>query len=197
MKATMRDWLEPSRVRWQDAEAGPWQITLRWSQIDGRVECVGVALDPLSPDKPCIVSTATWRAIPLRSLITQARRARFEEFGGHIAEAAPDLAASGLDQSWLDHFEATSAPWRDRSRGRPVELGPDHYREVAEEYSRAFSDGGSRQPLQAIRQRWDVSKPTASRWVAAARELKLLPPTGRGRTAAAGEGKPPEARRAR
>jgi hypothetical protein len=170
-------------------------LTFTWASVDSRAECVGVSLALVDKGAPMIVTSTVWRDIPIRTLIAQARQARFEESGGTIAQGATeqDLLDQGIDPSWLDHFGAISAPWRESQSGRPRKTTA-FYREVAAVYSSALAEGGTQKPLLAVQQRWGAPKPTASRWVRAARDLKLLPKTGRGRVGAQGDGRPTNSR---
>lgn len=60
-------------------------------------------------------------------------------------------------------------------------LGDDHYRQVAEAYSAACEDGLP--PTTTVAEQSRVSKTTAAKWVARARDLGYLPPTTRGKAA--------------
>ncbi|BEP13274.1 hypothetical protein acdb102_15850 [Acidothermaceae bacterium B102] len=178
MKATVRDWLEPSEVLWPDPSNGPWSVELAWAEHDGRAACVGVSLSLVKPAAVHAVVNATlWRSLPIGTVIADARRLRFDATGGVLAGELSDNPDP--DGTWRDHFRRTSAPWAEAQPGRPVDLQADHYRAVAAIYSTAHAEG--RPPLQAVSAHWSCSRPTASRWVARARELELLPATERGR----------------
>lgn len=68
---------------------------------------------------------------------------------------------------------AAATAWPDAVRRRPLrrDLTPDLLAEVAQVYR-----GASRNPRAAVADHFGVSNPTASRWIAAARDADLLPP---------------------
>lgn len=55
--------------RWPNPD-GPWQITLDWKVIDGRIECVGVHLVSDTP-----VTTTVWRDVKIGEHIRRQRAA--------------------------------------------------------------------------------------------------------------------------
>jgi hypothetical protein len=179
MKVTVRDWLESSRVRWPDEADGPWAVSLSWREDGGSVVCTGLSLELLPEQTPQPLTATLMRALPVAHIISAALEERFDEAGGRFAEAYDSGEDIDVDPRWVDSARASAKPWRDHRSGRPVELGESHYGEVAQIYSSALAAG--RSPLIAIERHWTVSRPTASRWIAAARSAGLLPPTSRGR----------------
>jgi hypothetical protein len=188
----MRDWLAPSELSWPDDDTGPWKVKLDWRESAGEVYCAGLAIQPLgdAPSQP--ITASLMRAIPVGQLVARARRQRWELEGGALLEAVNRgvemryVSDDGepeedfyLSDSARSELEGAVLPWAERRRGRPKHLDGAHFREVARTYSAALASG--QPPLRAIQSRWTVSKPTASRWVASAREAGLLPPTERGR----------------
>ena len=92
-------------------------------------------------------------------------------------DADPDHTHS---RGFVEELRAASAAWAEEPRrGRPPHLGPDHYREAARVYSTALALG--EKPLQAVMAHFHTSQSTASRWVAAARDMEFLPRTDPGR----------------
>lgn len=80
----------------------------------------------------------------------------------------------------VENLRRQADDWVEPERGR--RLDDEHYRAVAVVYGSALAAG--RNPLRALIEEapWSpTTKPTASRWVARARELGYLPPTDRGR----------------
>jgi hypothetical protein len=170
---------DPSSVRWPDEQAGPWEVTLDWRQAEDGIECIGVAIKALDPVTAPNITASLMRKLPIVRLIARVRRERYEREGGAVIEALDSGQDLDLDEDEAGQLRASSDPWAERRRGRPTELGHDHYRDVAIVYSAALAANAP--PLRAVEKRWQVSRPTASRWVAAARSAGLLPPTEQGR----------------
>jgi len=146
-------------------EGLPWSISVRVAEVGGFPQIVCLKLevgmvkgqgqiswDPSSDhliwagprDMDPTITTDLLRQLPLRQL-RAAAIARFYE-------------PHGLD--WLEPFKLERP-----SGGWPTE----HYRDVAVVYRSAHDA-----PLVAIRQKWNVSRAAASKWVAKARELGYL-----------------------
>lgn len=184
MKVTMTDILAPWSVRWPDVQAGPWLVSLTWRWAGDRAECAGFSI--IATDEHAEPLSATLvRSVPVMQLVRRARRERYESHGGGLLEAVDDGQDVDISQQFVEHLRREAASWRSRRPGRPVELGREHYAEVARVYSAAHAAGTP--PLVAVQDRWHTSRPTASRWVAAARAEGLLPPTDRGRARGNGE----------
>lgn len=182
MKATVltaRDWLAPSRIRWPDNANGPWVVTVTWGEDGGSVVCTGLSIKLLRGQPTQRVSATLLRALPVARIISAAREARFDEAGGRFAEAYDSGQDIDVDPHIVDGARASAKPWAEPRLGRPVNLDGSHYRAVAQAYSSALVAGKS--PLVAVERQWTVPRPTASRWIAAARSAGLLPPTSRGR----------------
>lgn len=179
MRVVVQDWLAPSSVRWPDRSTGPWIVTLTWREAGDRAECVGLDIQSVDRETSTPITATLMRSVPIAHLIAEARRERYMDAGGELVEDAALAEELDIGPHLLDQLEAASRPWGEPRRGRPVDLNEDFYREVATAYSDAVLAGMP--PLQAVEKRWTTSRPTASRWVAAARRLGLLPPTKRGR----------------
>jgi hypothetical protein len=182
MKAAVlkaRDWLEPSQIRWPDEADGPWVVTMNWREDAGSVVCTGLSLDLLPERPPQPVTATRMRELPVARIISAAREERFDEAGGRFAEAYDSGQDIDVDPHIVDGARASAEPWAEPRLGRPVNLDGSHYRAVAQAYSSALAAGKS--PLVAVERQWTVPRPTASRWIAAARSAGLLPPTSRGR----------------
>jgi hypothetical protein len=176
---TARAWLEPSQIRWPDNTNGPWVITVTWREDGGSVVCTGLSINLLRGQPTHLVTATLLRALPVAGIISAAREARFDEAGGFFAEAYDSGQDIDVDPHIVDGARAFAEPWAERPPGRPVSLGESHYREVARIYSSALAAG--KPPLVAVKEQCFVTRPTASRYVAAARSAGLLPPTSRGR----------------
>jgi len=179
MRVVMEDWLAPWSTGWPDPGAGPWVVTLRWRAAGDRAECIGLDLQPVNPEVAEPMTATLMRSLPVAGLIARARQERYEKAGGSLADAVADGQVVDVGPGLVDQLVAASQPWEQPRKGRPVDLTPDFYAEVAEVYSAALLAGTA--PLRAVEQRWTTSRPTASRWVAAARRLGLLPETQKGR----------------
>lgn len=189
--AVVTDWLEPSVLRWPDERDGPWEITLTWRENEGDVYCAGLAMRLMDDAAPQPITASLLRAVPVARVVSRARRERWEAEGGAFLQAIEDgveiraFNELGVEEEFYisdrerQELKRSVQPWSERRPGRPKELDVRHYRSVAREYSTALAAG--RAPLQAVQDRWTVSRPTASRWVASARELGLLPRTERGK----------------
>lgn len=99
------------------------------------------------------------------------------------AAAAMRDAQRNPDGSWTfepagpaDAGRLIDADRRAAGRGRRREVTPAHLKEVAAVYRAA----GPNAPTSAVAKKWKVARPTASRWVARARDAGLLGPYTRG-----------------
>lgn len=178
-KAVVTDPFAPSSVKWPDHVEGPWQVTLTWRAREDRADCVGLTVEALNLDDTEPLTATLMRSVPLGRIMAAARWERFAANYGQVVNE-PDLVEE-LEFSAADaqRLHARSQPWAERPSGRRPELNHEHYRDVAKAYSQAHAAGLP--PLRAVEQRFFVSRPTASRWVAAARAADLLPPTEKGR----------------
>ena len=179
MRFVMEDWLAPSVMRWPDPESGPWEVTLRWRAAGDRAECCGLSVDSMGGTATASVTATLMRSLPVAGLIASARQQRYRRAGGDVLEALADGQDLDVSPGLAEQFANASEPWTAKRNGRPVHLDRTFYRQVAEAYSLALASG--RNPLMEVMDRWTTSRPTASRWVAAARAEGLLPPTERGR----------------
>lgn len=143
---------------WPDETYGPWLIVLRWDEIDGRPECVGLDMSRIHQDQPLVVESdheasyftyltgSALRRLPLADLIARDR-----------AELAPPVeAVGGMRKSAADRLRLAAEVYRD-----------------------AAAEGGK--PTKAVAERFGISSGGASNLVARARAAGLLPPTSRGK----------------
>lgn len=158
------------------------RIEARFAMIDGRLECVGLEIGPmLTPDETFHVdakgselrplTTAEMR-FPFRRVIDMARgvaimvRTGTGDFDADFRELVADMNA-------LDAAKQEPA----KRPGRPPAYGRDHFRKVARVYREHVTSGG-RTPTKAVQEHFTVTKSTAAKWVARARELRELEPIG-------------------
>lgn len=179
MKFVMEDWLAPSALRWPDAEEGPWEVTLRWRAAGDRAECCGLSVEPVDGATTEPVTATLMRSLPVAGLIATARQQRFLRAGGDVLDALADGQDLDVSPGLAEQLDNASKSWKAQHDGRPAHLDRAFYTQVAGAYSLALASGSN--PLVAVMDRWTTSRPTASRWVAAARADGLLPPTERGR----------------
>jgi hypothetical protein len=152
-------------------------IRLNRHPRDGAFVCTGMSIELLPDETPQPITATLMRALPVARLVSAARAKRFEEAGGCLVDAYD--GGQDISPEVVESLRPGTERWTERSPGRPVVLNEPLYSEVAQIYSSALSAGTS--PLVAVQRRWMVSRPTASRYVAAARSHGLLPPTVRGR----------------
>ena len=177
---------------WPDEVKGPYRIEIHLAIIRGRLECVGLLIGHLAgwpPDEdpskakelaePRPIPASLLRQISLPDLIG-------DDF---LPIILADEAASDPAQ-WLEGYQDTpqraaralaSLEARGARRGRKGHP-PEHFVEVAAVYRDAYRF--RRPPTQAVADHWTVSKSTAAKWVAKARDRGLLPPTSRGKPSA-------------
>ena len=180
----MKDWLEPSVIRWPEQDLGPWEITLRWRSVDDETECSGLTIDPVESNTAGSVTGTLLRSIPVAALVADARQARYAENRGEIFQA---VATAILRESDIGAARSEDAERSDQVThrvknrdGRSLYGGSlTHYTDVAKTYSVAIDC--KMPPLVAVAEHWATSRSTAARWVATARAEGLLPPTAPGR----------------
>lgn len=179
LKAVVTDELAPWTGRWPDEVNGPWEVTLRWRWSEDRAECVGFELTLLEGKDVEPISATLMRSVPVMRLVSRARYERWERAGGAVLDALDDGQELDIGPSYEADLRRAAGSWQERRPGRPATLDLEHYRAVAEVYSAAHAAGTP--PLVAVQEGWRVARPTASRWVAAARDRGLLPSTERGK----------------
>lgn len=181
-----------SEFRWPDPVNGPWTMLLHFQRLGGREECVGFEIwggtpparhtsgrDPL-PFRP--IRAVDVRRPPFAELVDGARRMAVGSARRLLAEeeASEDRPGDGPLEPAVRAFlqERAAAFGGRKAAGRPPTYGPDHFAEVADVYRAAWAETGK--PLEAISERWNVSKSAAGKWAARCREMGLLPRTSRG-----------------
>lgn len=164
----------PSRV-----PAGTYVVTLDFAEVGGRLECVrfeiGADVDEPNAPVPAPLTASVLRGVPLRELIDQTLFEQTKNLRRWAREAGP----TGRDARALRDRVAAAEGSLGRAPGRPPEYSDDHFKLVADAYTRAWKI--NRPPRQAVATQWQVSPSTAAKWVARARKMGFLPPTKRGR----------------
>jgi hypothetical protein len=151
-------------IRWQTKD-GPYDVTLRFAPIEGRMECVGVDVQVVPGPRPRLVTAVALHSIPLGRLIEKRRK-----------EAGDVLVTVGGGQVTWTGQEVTVKVTR--HGGRPPKYGPEHWDEVARVYHEGFQN---RTPTRAVARHFKVSDTAAAKWIAKCRKLGLLPETTRGK----------------
>lgn len=186
MSFAVEEFLSPTEVLWADGEV-MWRVVVHWGWVEGRLECTGIGVTQ-DHGGPVPLTAATLRRLKLGDVVRRARQKRYDEEGGSLLAAY--RAAEAGDQenqhllevvspSLIESVAQSVEPFVVRRPGRPKEYDDEHYRSVAHIYSEALAAGLP--PLQAVVRKWHASQATASRWVARARELGMLPKTTPGK----------------
>ncbi len=134
---------------------GPWTITFEWAELDERLEVVSVTVAAADGDRP--VTTSDLRAIPLASLVNDARRQTVERMPGDSVDMR-------------------------KARSGRTRLDKTHFENVAAVYVNAHKT--SKSPTKEVAEVFKVSKSTAAKWVGRARhdfDPPLLGPTAKGK----------------
>jgi hypothetical protein len=170
-----------------DGVEGRFEAMLRFEvNARGRGRCTRLELRPAGD---AAVTSSVLRKLPIDRIGADEIR-RLAAYFGPARETAPgviraDLGSPPAQNSVLEELVTHR---REPRRGLPVTN--QHLRDVAAVYSAALKDDpipgdrGQRAPLQAVETEWDVSRSTASKWVARAREIGALPRTQRGKATA-------------
>jgi hypothetical protein len=154
-----------------DPKAGPWEAEVRFGLVDGRVECIGIDVHPLSTRATEPLTATVLRRVNLGTLI-----------GEVLDDAGPDLQRlAGLRRRYgptLGEMQAAGIGQLAKRRKKPGPKPKDvaHYQEVARIYLSTPS-----KPTKAVKNHFLVSESTAGKYVAGARDLGLIPQTTRGR----------------
>lgn len=156
------------RLVWRDHEGLPWEVSLRFAAIEGKVQCAGLAVYPLEGNRP--VTATLVRSVPVGRLIAEVLRdppVDLARLGNAPTFSALVTLAEAKRSRVLPKsaIRAGDAP----RRGRPRKYGPDHYARVAQIYLEATSS-----PTTRVAEFFDVPVTRASNWVRTARDLGLL-----------------------
>lgn len=165
-------------MSWPDRLQGPWRLDVRWREVDGRLECNGLEIQPLEDRGGMILTAATLRSIPLGSIIDELWRRRAAALAHDAGLPAPDASSD----TYVPVFSRVEQP---RPRvGRPPKYDTEHYQNVARVYSTAFA--ARRSPVKAVAEAYGVKHSAAAKWVSVARGRGFLPPTNAGKARSSG-----------
>lgn len=160
--------ISASEETWEGAPAGGWTVELLWADIDGRVECVGLAVVG-DGSKPLTASRL--RQLPIGSIITEGRRAQLRRAKALLGPVVSDLSPADLEALRADASERVEGLTARRRR-----YPPEHYEQVAAAYDEAIAAGIP--PTAHVQETLGLrTRSQAAKQVARARERGLLPPT--------------------
>jgi hypothetical protein len=164
------DYPEGSRearpIRWRGKD-GFYDVTLRFAPIEGRMECVGIDVQPVPG--PRTLTAVALHSLPLGKLIEKRRKE-----AGDVVVTVDTVGAI----AWVGQPVVVTVT---RRGGRPPKYGPEHWQEVARIYREAYEHSKNRTPTRAVARHFRVSDTAAAKWVAKCRHLGLLPKTTRGK----------------
>jgi hypothetical protein len=168
---------------------GSWHLGFDFTEIDGRLECVGINIRSLRTKlviddagqpqveyrpplggRPEPVTASLIRQIPVAFLVREAR----EGLGDVARWQASQPGRSAAERRTL----SAVADQLDESPRRV--LDDDHFAQVAEIYREAWA-AGDPAPTKAVAERMKASRSAAAKWVARARVMGLLGETKQGR----------------
>lgn len=171
-----------SWTEWAAPDGRKYLVALHFEDSDGGPRCVGVQLwaarHPEEADASVEIDTTVWRSVPLGRLIREAT-VRQVELAEAVARHHERLAALYGGEVSVIRAEAEASLEAWSRRGPAPRYGREHFAAVAETYAAALVAG--ERPTKAVATRFVVSKSTAAKWVAKARDLGLLGSTERGR----------------
>lgn len=155
------------QVIWSDPEGLPWDVSLRFAALEGRVQCVGFSIASVGDDRP--ITATLMRSVPVGRLIAEVqseapidvdRLGAVPSFNALVTLAESSLSRLGPESVGLD-----SRP----KPGRPRKYGPEHYAEVARVYLQSTVS-----PTSRVAEHFQVPSTRAAAWVRTARDLGLL-----------------------
>lgn len=157
-----------ARFSWYDSDETPWEVSLRFATIEGKVVCVGFAI--VAEGEPRPVTAQLVRSVPVGGLIRDALDEFPLEFS-EIGDPPPLAMLVSIAEASIERNQPTSTgtPSK-RGPGRPRKYGPEHYAEVARVYLESKSA-----PTSRVAKHFQVPKGRAANWVRAARDLGLIP----------------------
>ncbi|MDP9389118.1 MAG: hypothetical protein M3Q48_14665 [Actinomycetota bacterium] len=195
-------------IFWPDPARGPWYVVAHWSEIDGRPECVGLevwkGVFPAENDdrdnlvvvkgrRPEGIKSTDLRTIPLASVLDalwELQRRQEAKANELSAQAVADIAAGKVKTKGdpakvlATAGQILAQPDVYAPKRRKSGADREHFAEVAAVYADAAKSPRPR-PTEAVKNHFKVSHSTATKWVAQARRLGLLPATTPGRPSSA------------
>lgn len=169
---------------WPDPAAGPWWVKIWWRSQRGVPTPVGISL------RSWVTREESRATGPHNALPAPKDEVLFPAITGKLLRSLPlgqfiEATHSQYEQlldlpSWREWPDAAAdrAAMADGRRTGTRDLGDAHYGEVARIYREAVKRRES--PTKAVAEAFTISKSTAAKQVARARERGLLPPTSRG-----------------
>jgi hypothetical protein len=175
---------------WRDDDGRWWLVQFKLAALDGRIECVGVALHPVESERRWgddlrPLRATTMRQLPFDDVLTRARR----DHAARLRLATSLLAAGrlatggGPDDDTMkmilspelgEAAESQAQEMGSRPPGRSKH-GPGDLVRVARIYQAAFQDG-DRAPSKCVQVALRVTPDVARKLVSRCRKNGLLPP---------------------
>jgi hypothetical protein len=169
-----RDMLLPReyQVRFEGADL-PYIVTLEIRLEDTGPACNAMRCERASDGPP--VTTAGIRRIPVSRLVSES-----PQVAAWVPMRDAEGGVVGEEVAAVRDFPAIAAAQREvESTRRRWAMNDDHLRAVARVYREAKKRPGPTgvpAPTAAVKEHFNVSRPTAGRWVMASRDRGFLPP---------------------
>lgn len=166
---------------WYEPDESEWSLTFRLQRINGRMECVGMAIDAFPPGSR-ILKAPTLRALPFARELDRAvqeeleRNARLTDIARRMGGRVPELE---------EQTAALTQRGKPRQRARYTHKT---YKQVAAKY-RELSDAGVRAPTRETAKALGLRYAQAAKIIQRCRNMDppLLPPTQQGVGGVAGD----------
>ncbi len=183
--------------RWPDPNEGPWTLRLTFGIVRDRPAIVAVEVYAADPEAIRAAMPKRWPGLALPPLgeapITStgiriplaeklAEYVTTREVRDRLISKAPTLPKPIREQAAKRLRTLERSKPEPRGPGRPPQYGDEHFEKVAAIYTAALRLGDP--PTLAVAEDFVVSKSTAAKWIARAREKGLLPETAQGKAAA-------------
>jgi hypothetical protein len=171
---TPRSWSEVDGLPRPPKGADLLRVAVRFGEVDGRLECVGVEV---VSDSGLPASTLS-RGVPYGAVIAKALATYRRE-----AEALSFHPAVSRDTRHRLQRSASAAEEAARGKGkpgRPLDKTDDELLKVAQLYAQEWQAGRS-DPTQVIANERGISRTAAAKWVYVARRRGLLTRTSKGK----------------
>lgn len=167
-------------LRWTDSAGNDWLYEFDWRVIRGRAVPIGVHLWSKKKSGGEAEGETPLTATTVREFPTGGTLALDRKINARLQKAFAKALSDPRYARERRRRIAAAEQWEESQAGKPgpKKYGAAHFREVAEVYLDALIGG---KPTLAVAERFVVSKSTAAKWVARARQIGLLDPTQRGK----------------
>jgi hypothetical protein len=177
-----------SHRMWPDETRGPWFLKLHWDFIDNHWALTGLTIQSCvwgaEPGDAPEVARGRHNSVRLTDVDTLGRPRELTSRDLRTLRLADIVEKEGdcWQRLLVETEGAMASPARGREvvrregPGRPPLYTEEHFAKVARAYSDAYKNR-SRNPTQKVAKKFVVSRSTAAKWVARARELGFLDKT--------------------